>query len=106
MVDKWDTCLVCEKDDPHPELSVRKGNALVGRLHEQCLEQAKVVTEKGREGLATEVQGLIGKCLQLEAECHRSEEVSAAETLQSGRAFLVVAARRLEGPMPWERPPT
>jgi len=59
-----------------------------------------------REELATEVQGLIGKCLQIEAECHRLEEVSAAENLRSGRAFLVAAARRLEGPMPWERPPT
>lgn len=57
------------------------------------------------EELAAAAQGLLGKCLQLEAECHRSEEVSAEENLRVARSFLVAAARRLEGPMPWECPP-
>ena len=58
-----------------------------------------------REDVARDIQGLIGECLRLEAECHNLEEVSAAENLEAGRAFLVAAARRLEGPMPWESPP-
>jgi len=58
-----------------------------------------------REELAAKAQELIGRSLQLEAECHRLEEVSAAENLEAARSFLAAAAHRLEGPMPWEHSP-
>ena len=57
-----------------------------------------------REELESAVQELVGRCLALESECHQMEEVSAAENLATARSFIVAAANRLMGPMPWERP--
>lgn len=57
-----------------------------------------------RDKLVEAVQQLISRCIVLEEACKSVEKVSASEDIAVARAFLVTARRRLEGPMPWERP--